>query len=123
MSKIFSERLIEERESRGWSKAHVAKKLETNYSTYTNWEYSNREPDYDKLVKIADLFEVTTDYLLGKSDYKREFKNPVMKAILELSDSEIIDQYQITIDNVPLSEIQILRLIAYIRAERSFIDK
>ena len=70
MSKI-GERLTNLREEHGWSKTHTASKLGVKaMSTYANWEYGNREPDAEMLTKIADLYEVTVDYLLGRSDIK-----------------------------------------------------
>ena len=61
----ISERITALREQRGWSKTYVAKKLGLNLSTYANYEYGNREPDISTLQKIADLFNVTTDYLIN----------------------------------------------------------
>ncbi|MGN4124853.1 helix-turn-helix domain-containing protein [Lysinibacillus sphaericus] len=61
-------RLTYLREKRGWTKTYVAEKLNIKtVSTYANWEYDLRQPDNDMLVKIAVLFEVSTDYLLGRT--------------------------------------------------------
>ncbi|AWX21222.1 transcriptional regulator [Bacillus subtilis subsp. subtilis] len=50
---------------KGWSKSLVAKKLGLKtMSTYANWEYGLRKPDGEMLVKIANLYGVTTDYIL-----------------------------------------------------------
>ncbi len=57
------------REKKGWTKTYVANKLGIKtVSTYANWEYDTRQPDNDMLVKIADLYVVSLDYLLGRSD-------------------------------------------------------
>ena len=61
----LSNRMTALREQRGWSKTYVAKQLNMNLSTYANYEYGNREPDVASLSAIANLFGVTTDYLLG----------------------------------------------------------
>ena len=50
----FSERLTNLRENKGWSK------------TYANWEYGRTEPDFETTKKLANLFNVSTDYLLGR---------------------------------------------------------
>ncbi len=42
--------------------------LSVDQRTISNWETGIREPDYEMLVKIAKLFDVTTDYLLGVED-------------------------------------------------------
>lgn len=53
------------REKKGWTKSLVAKKLGIKtVSTYANWEYGLRTPDKEMLAKIADLYGVTTDYLI-----------------------------------------------------------
>lgn len=68
---MLGERLTDLREERGWSKTYTAGKLGVKaMSTYANWEYGNREPDAQMLSKMADLFEVTVDYLVGRSDIK-----------------------------------------------------
>lgn len=118
MSRVFSNRLKAEREEKGWSKAYVADKIGEKYSTYTNWEYTDREPDYETLVKLAKLFDVTTDYLLGKTDVKHNIQQSIIKVVLELSDDNIHQQFLFTIDNEPLSVKQVKRLVAFIRAER-----
>lgn len=63
----FSERLISLREARGWSKTYVANHLGLkNMQTYANYEYGRREPDLETTAKLANLFNVSTDYLLGR---------------------------------------------------------
>lgn len=38
--------------------------------SYQCYESGDRRPDYEKLVALADYFDVTTDYLLGRSDVR-----------------------------------------------------
>lgn len=64
----LSIKLTNLREERGWSKTYVSKKLGlSNMQTYANYEYGSREPDLEILKKISDLYDVTTDYLLGRT--------------------------------------------------------
>ena len=44
----------------------VAKKIGVGRTTYAMYEQGNREPDNETLGKIADLYGVSTDYLLGR---------------------------------------------------------
>lgn len=44
----------------------LAEAIEITYHALSKYETDDREPDYTTLVKIADYFEVTTDYLLGR---------------------------------------------------------
>lgn len=64
---LFSERLTNLREANSWSKTYVAKQIGlSSMQTYANWEYGRTEPDFSNVTKLADLFGVTTDYLLGR---------------------------------------------------------
>lgn len=60
-------RLKRERERRGWSQIYVAEKLGITNSVLSNYERDYRDPDTTMLKKIAELYEVSTDYLLGLS--------------------------------------------------------
>lgn len=65
----LAERLTLLREEKEWTKTHVAKQLNlNNLGTYANWEYGTREPDNEMLTKIASLYNVSIDYLLGVTD-------------------------------------------------------
>lgn len=71
----FSERLISLREARGWSKTYVANHLGLkNMQTYANYEYGSREPDLETTTKLAKLFNVSTDYLLGRDPKEDDLK-------------------------------------------------
>ncbi|TBX49361.1 XRE family transcriptional regulator [Lactiplantibacillus paraplantarum] len=63
----FIRRLINLRDSRNWSKTEVARKLGlSSMQRYANYEYGTNEPDLNMLKQIAELYDVTTDYLLGE---------------------------------------------------------
>lgn len=46
----------------------IAKDLQINPTTYSQWENGKREPDISMLIKLADYFNVTLDFLVGR-DY------------------------------------------------------
>lgn len=56
------------RKGKGYTQAHLAKLLGVARSTVSMWESSPQEPDNETLGKIADVFGVSTDYLLGRTD-------------------------------------------------------
>jgi transcriptional regulator with XRE-family HTH domain len=56
------------REQRGLTQANLAKLLNISPSTIGMWEQNRRSPDNDALKKIADFFNVSTDYLLGRTN-------------------------------------------------------
>lgn len=62
-------RLKELREEKGHTQQQVADSLSVHRTTYMKWENGLREPSNNMLVKIADFFDVSTDYLLGRKEY------------------------------------------------------
>lgn len=64
----FAVRLKELRTEKSFSQCHLAILLNVDQRTISNWEKAVREPDFDVLIKIALLFDVSTDYLLGLTD-------------------------------------------------------
>lgn len=65
---IISARLRSLRNQKKLTQRQLSSKLQISQSTIALYETGNREPDIDTLQKIADFFDVTTDYLLGRSD-------------------------------------------------------
>ena len=65
---MFSERLRKLRQSKGLSRKELGQALGLAESTISNYENDLRTPDYELLTRIADFFEVSTDYLLGRTD-------------------------------------------------------
>ena len=63
---LFSVRLKELRLQHGFTQAEIAKKLETSQGAYQKLESGAREPNYEKLEKIADFFGVSLDWLFGR---------------------------------------------------------
>jgi transcriptional regulator with XRE-family HTH domain len=59
-------RLRELRARRGFTQDHVAKRLGCHESAVSRWESGSRFPTGEDLVALADLFEVSTDDLLGR---------------------------------------------------------
>ena len=62
---MFSALLKELREKAGLTQGRIAEILDTPVRTYGSWERGERQPDFDTLIKIADYYHVSTDYLLG----------------------------------------------------------
>ena len=65
----FAERLIELRVQGGLSQRDLSKEIFIAQPTIANWEAGRREPSFNKLIKIAEYFDVTTDYLLGRAGH------------------------------------------------------
>lgn len=61
-------KIRELRLAHGLNQVELAKRLSVKKQTVSNWENNNIQPSIDMLVKIADCFSVTTDYLLGRDE-------------------------------------------------------
>ncbi|MCM3754617.1 MULTISPECIES: helix-turn-helix domain-containing protein [Bacillus subtilis group] len=71
---MFNKKLIALRKSKKLTQEEMAEKIGVHRGTYANYERGHRQPDYETLVKIADFFEVSTDYLLRGTDPKVQDK-------------------------------------------------
>ena len=63
-------RLKELRKKRNISQLKLAIDLNMNQNTISRYENMEREADYETLIKFADYFNVSLDYLLGRVDDK-----------------------------------------------------
>ena len=61
-------RLKEIRNSKGISQLKMAMDLNTNQNTISRYETGEREPGINELIKIADYFNVSVDYLLERTN-------------------------------------------------------
>lgn len=67
----FGKRLKKLRLKKNLTQAELAKILKIGESTVSFYEANKREPDYEMLKRIADFFNVSVDYLLGRTDYDK----------------------------------------------------
>lgn len=67
------------RESKKLTQADVASALQIGRSTYTKYESGKSKPVSEMLIKIADYFGVSIDYLLGRSNIQNFNKSKIEK--------------------------------------------
>lgn len=104
------------RNSLNITQKELASFLGINQNTYSYWENGKVKIDSDSLSKLADYFDVSIDYLLGKSDLKKEDSdstpdssrtsatlNELMELCSSLSDEELND---------------VLNYVGYVRSKR-----
>ncbi|MDD6659439.1 MAG: helix-turn-helix transcriptional regulator [Eubacteriales bacterium] len=65
---MLCDKIKELRKSHGKSQVEIANELSVTKQTVSNWENNNIQPSVDMLVKIADYFGVSTDYLLERNE-------------------------------------------------------
>lgn len=61
---ILADKIIEERKKNGWSQEELAAKLGVSRQSVSKWESAGSVPDLQKVIQLAELFGVSTDYLL-----------------------------------------------------------
>ena len=61
---IFSEKLTQLRKKNGWSQEELAEKMNVSRQSVSKWEGALSVPDLDKVLQLARIFGVSTDYLL-----------------------------------------------------------
>jgi len=69
MENKFFERLAYLREEKNITRKQLAERLGVSVRLVSYWENNKRECDFDMLIKLADVLDVTIDFLLGREDY------------------------------------------------------
>jgi transcriptional regulator with XRE-family HTH domain len=88
---MFSKRLKSLREELGLNQSSLAKNLGISASTIGMYEQNRRTPDNEMLTKIAEYFNVSTDYLLGRTDI-RNIENKNIKPDEEKDIEELLEK-------------------------------
>ena len=102
---MINTRLIEVREKKQLRQVEAAKLLSISPVTYNRYEKGEREPDHSTLSKLAKFFNVSTDYLLGRTDIAEPIDSYIKKynqmpaqagGSLQLTDEEraMIEKYR-----------------------------
>ncbi|MBP0724143.1 helix-turn-helix domain-containing protein [Bacillus sp. RG28] len=115
---MINERLKILRKRKKWSLQYIADHLGIAKSTYAGYESGHRRPSLEAIHLIADLFNTSTDYLLGRVDeptFKPKGKNIQSSQPIELTNLPCLD---LTIDGETLSDEEMQQFIAFIRAKR-----
>ena len=66
MSQSLNENIKRLRQARGMNQVELASALGVTKQCVSNWENDNIVPSIEMLIKLADIFRVSTDYLLGR---------------------------------------------------------
>ena len=70
MREILASRLKQLRKEKGYTQNQVAIYCDITEKTYQNYELMTREPKIQILIRIANLFDTTIDYLVGRTNEK-----------------------------------------------------
>ena len=61
---ILADKIIELRKKNGWSQEELAEQLNVSRQSVSKWEGAQSVPDLNKVIAMAEIFNVSTDYLL-----------------------------------------------------------
>jgi len=109
---MFSEKLKEIRRRDGITQLQAAKQLGVSLGAVGNWESGKRTPDAEMLVRIADTFGVTTDYLLGRTDDSGSTPTEADRCIEQLRKRpELVNLVSLTMKASPEDVNRVIRVI------------
>ena len=86
---MIGQRIRDLRKQKRMSQTELAKSAGVSQTTVTAWETGKAEPSSSAVARLADIFNVTTDYLLGRPNKQETKKDDV-----ELSDDDVIMTWQ-----------------------------
>lgn len=86
------------RKENNLTQSKLAEKLNIKQNTVSRWEKNISLPDYTTLIALADLYNVTTDYLLGREDefgiIKQKKDIPGNAKVLTEEQEELLDLFE-----------------------------
>ena len=92
---MLSKRLKELREEKGYTQQEIASKIGLTKGAYGCYERGISVPDTQTLLELAEIFDVTTDYLLGRVDNKKPLEDISEKQMEALKLSEKLTDKQL----------------------------
>ena len=90
---MLGQRIGELRTALGWSQVTLAQRIGVTKQTVSNWENENIQPSIEMLVRLAKLFNVSTDYLLGLENTPRLNIDGLEKHVIAHI-SQLIDDFR-----------------------------
>lgn len=95
----LGDKIISLRKQQGWSQEDLAEQLEISRQSVSKWESAASIPELDKIIKMSEIFHVSTDYLL-----KEEMEEPEKENIMDMQSWELKKKKKI--QNVSLEEAE-----------------
>lgn len=73
---LLSEKIMNLRKKSGWSQEELAEQLDISRQSVSKWETGESVPDIDKIIRMSELWNVSTDYLLKEEEVLEEVVAP-----------------------------------------------
>ncbi|MDE6059527.1 MAG: helix-turn-helix domain-containing protein [Clostridia bacterium] len=91
---MFSLRLKELRQKNNLSQKEFAEILKVSTGTVGNWEVGLREPDFKMLMKIADIFNVSCDYILDRYSNEEDPEKNLIRISVSPIENEMLSEFR-----------------------------
>lgn len=116
MKKTFGDKIKERRKQRHFTQSQLAKMLGVSASAVGMYEQGRREPDNKTLLKLCEIFDTSSDYLLGNLDSSRADEKDGRRTV-EVSEvfdeftEKLMSQQGLMFDGTPLNEQDRMKII------------
>ncbi|MCL6488230.1 MAG: helix-turn-helix domain-containing protein [Alicyclobacillus mali] len=94
---------------KNWTQEEFGRKLNISKVTVSSYESGVRTPDAKTLIKIADLFDVSVDYLLGRTDGKNE--GYASEVLVSKDEKELLERFRNLSENDAKVLLQLARIL------------
>ncbi len=79
---MLSEKIMDLRKQRGWSQEELASRLDVSRQSVSKWESAASVPDLDKIIRISEIFGVSTDFLLKDENEQKDLYEGTLSSVL-----------------------------------------
>jgi transcriptional regulator with XRE-family HTH domain len=101
---MIGKRLRQLRNEKKISQEELSRLINISRPTYAQYEIDRRVPEYNTLERLADYFNVSLDYLVGRSEYRSLMKdNHWIFSEIDLSNEEMLDKVPMVYEGIELT--------------------
>ena len=114
------------RKQHNLSQKEIGNIFHASQNTVSQWENGTRKPSYDIIQEIADYFDVSVDYLLGRQEQLPELNSKDKKEIQKILDEtkeQLLSQDGLMFDGVPATEEDVQKIIMAMQMGMEMIKK
>lgn len=113
---LFGDTLRRLREARALTQGEVARRLDCTPKMISNYELNKREPDFVTFCALCNLYDVTADYLLGRSDEEKYFYQTPISG----EQQELLNYFKLLSDEAKSDTMKYIKMQAIV--ELSGVD-
>ena len=114
------------RKQHNLSQKEIGNIFHASQNTVSQWENGTRKPSYDIIQEIADYFDVSVDYLLGRQEQLPELNSKDKREIQEILDDteqQLLSQDGLMFDGSPATDEYVQKIIMAMKMGMEMIKK